>query len=103
MGLERTIELDGVHVIHAVGEVAREDAEPGADLEDHVGVLELGEPPDHAEDVLVREEVLAELAVGNDRKTGAHGRENAAAAFDSICASSSRGSSPRARASASTV
>ena len=44
---------------------------------------ELGEPADHAEDVLVDEEVLAELA---SSARDAHGRPKAAVAFASICA-----------------
>ena len=84
--LERPVELDGVDVRDAVGEVGRQDAEPGADLQHDVLRLELGEPPDHAEDVRVGEEVLAELAFRRD----AHGSPNAAAAFASIRASSSR-------------
>ena len=49
-----------------VREIAREDAEPGTDLEHDVLRLELGEPTDHAEDVLVDEEVLAELLLRDD-------------------------------------
>ena len=59
--LERAVELDRVDVRDALGEVAREDAEARADLEHDVVGLEVGEAPDHAEDVLVDEEVLAEL------------------------------------------
>ena len=58
--LERAVELDRVHVRDARGEEAREDAEAGPDLEHDVVGLELGEALDHAEDVLVDEEVLAE-------------------------------------------
>src|SRR5207253_6198742 len=56
----------------------------------------------HAEDVLVDEEVLAELAVRDDRKAR-HGRPKAAVAFESIHASSTRGSSPRTSASTVSV
>ena len=59
--LERAVDLDGVDERDALGEVAGEDAEARADLEDDVGGLELGEAADHAEEVLVDEEVLAEL------------------------------------------
>ena len=59
--LERAVDLDGVDERDALGEVAGEDAEARADLEDDVGGVELGEPADDAEDVLVDEEVLAEL------------------------------------------
>ena len=48
-------------VADAIGEVARQDAEAGSDLEHDVVAAELGEAADHAEDVLVGEEVLAEL------------------------------------------
>ena len=80
--LEAAVELDRVDRRDAVGEVAREDAEPGPDLEHDVARLELGEPADHAEDVLVDEKVLAELLLRRD----VHGRPKARAAFASICA-----------------
>ena len=44
--------------------------------------VELREPPDHAEDVVVDEEVLAELAVGSDGEL--HGSANAADALASM-------------------
>ena len=59
--LERAVELDRVDVRDAVGEIGGEDAEARADLEHAVLRRELGEAADHAEDVLVGEEVLAEL------------------------------------------
>ena len=74
----------------AVGEVARQHAETRADLEHDVVRLELGEPADHAEDVLVDEEVLAERLLRRDG-WHAHGRPNAAVALASICAASSAG------------
>ena len=40
--------------------------EPAADLQHHVARLELGRRADHAQDVVVDQEVLAELAVGPD-------------------------------------
>ncbi len=69
--LERRVELDGVHARDALCEVAREDAESGADLEHDVARVERGEPFDHAEDVLVDEEVLAELLLRRDVHAGA--------------------------------
>src|SRR5439155_22278412 len=59
----------------------------------------LGEPPDHAEQVRVGEEVLAECLLRLD----VHGRPNATRAFSSICAARSAGSSPRAAARAATA
>ena len=97
--LERAVDLDGVDERDPLGEVAREDAEPGADLEHDVLGLELGETADDAEDVLVDEEVLAEVLLRAD----GHERPKAAVAFASICASSSVGSSSRAAASAASV
>src|SRR6266511_487047 len=97
VGLERGIELDRVHVRDALGQVGGEDPETGADLEHHVARLELGQPADHAEDVLVDEEVLTELLLRRDH------RENAVAAFASIRAASSSASSLRASASAATI
>ena len=58
-GLERPVDLDRVDVRDAVGEETRQDAEARADLEHDVVGSECGEPFDHAEDVLVDEEVLA--------------------------------------------
>ena len=51
----------------ALGEVAREDAHARADLEHDVVRPELGEAADHAEDVRVDEEVLAELLLRRRR------------------------------------
>src|SRR5829696_5082840 len=83
----------------ASGEVAAEDAEPRADLEHDVFDVELGEPADHAEDVQVGEEVLAEPLLRRD----AHGSEKATVAFASIRAASSLASSERASARTPTV
>src|SRR5204863_3258443 len=69
------------------------------DLEDDVLRRELGQTADHAQDVLVDEEVLAELALRED----VHGSEKTAAAFASICRVNSLASSPRIAASAATV
>ncbi len=57
------VELDDVHVAHARREVLGEHAEATADLEHDVLRRELGGALDHAEDVRVDQEVLAELAV----------------------------------------
>src|SRR6266498_4102477 len=95
---ERAVDLDRMHERDAVGEVARQDAEPGADLEHDVVRLEPGEPSDHAEDVLVDEEVLAELLLRADRHS-----EKQRVAFASSCVASASGSSLRARASTATV
>jgi hypothetical protein len=64
--LEPSVELDDVHMGGALGEVLRQHPEPTADLEHHVGGLELGGAADDVEDVGVDEEVLAQLAVGPD-------------------------------------
>ena len=58
------VDLDHVHVRDALGEVLGEDAEAAADLEHDVAGVELGRAVDHAEDVRVDEEVLAEVAIG---------------------------------------
>ena len=70
-GSSDAVELDGVDVRDAVGEIAREHAEAGADLEHDVVRRELGEAADHAEDVLVDEEVLAELLLRGRTVTAA--------------------------------
>ena len=58
------------------GEELRQHADAGADLEHDVVRRELGEAADHAEDVLVHEEVLAErlLRTGDHSQTEALGR-----------------------------
>src|SRR5439155_8191410 len=91
---ERAVELDGVDVRDAVGQVAREHAEARPDLDHDVVGLQVSEAADHAEDVLVDEEVLAELLL---RADAAH-RPKAAVAFVSIRCS--RSGSPRTSASA---
>ena len=83
----------------AIREVAREHAQSGTDLEHDVLRGELRQPPDHADEVLVDEEVLPERLL---RRHG-HGKPKAAIAFASILAAKSPGSSPRAAASAITV
>src|SRR5205085_12025711 len=91
--------LDRVDAADVRGEVTREHSLTGADLEDDVVRLELGQAPDHLEDVRVAEEVLAVLLL----RARAHGSPKHWAAFCSICRSSSVGSTSRARASAETV
>src|SRR5215212_6208571 len=84
---------------NTVRQVGGEHAEAGPDLEHDVVLVELGEASDHAEDVRVAEEVLAELLLRPD----AHARPKAVVAFASIRAASSSASSPRAAARAATV
>src|ERR671936_3218589 len=109
-----------------VGEIGREHAESGADLEHDVTRTELGEAPDHAQDVLVRQEVLTEVPLRADDHPAVRGRtcrlaaarapaplaptggfpagsENAAVAFASIRAASASTSSPRLAARAATT
>jgi hypothetical protein len=57
---ESPVQLDRVHVRDALGEEAGQHAEPRPDLEHDVRALERGEALDHAQDVVVDEEVLAE-------------------------------------------
>jgi len=94
-GLERPVELDSVDELHPVGDVTREHAESRPDLEHDVGGREIAHPLDHAEDVLVDEEMLAQRLLGLD----GHARPNALAAFACIRAASSVSSSPRVSAS----
>src|SRR6266542_4962783 len=82
----------------SLGQEAGEDAAARADLEDDVGLREIREPLDHAQDVLVDEKVLAELFP----RPGAH-RAKQRAAFALICAASSATSALRACASTATV
>src|SRR5581483_116616 len=96
---KRPIDLDRMHERDPFGQVPGEDAEPGTDLEDDVIGLELGEPADHSEDVLVDEKMLAELFLRADARHS----PKAAFAFASTCASSSEGSSSRAAATAASV
>ena len=79
--LEPPVELDRMDVRHVLAEVAREHAEARPDLEDDVVRLELGQAPDHTQDVRVDEEMLAEALPRND----AHS-PNTRAALASICA-----------------
>src|SRR5262249_33641344 len=93
VGLERSVELDGVDVGDPLGEVAREDAEARPDLEHDVVWLEVREAADDSEDVLVDEEVLAERLLRGDVHS-----PKAAVALASICRASSAWPSPRASA-----
>ena len=61
--LERGVDLHDVDVADASGQVLGQNAEPAADLEHDVVFTELGGAADHAQDVVVDQEVLAELAV----------------------------------------
>src|ERR1700693_2090305 len=101
MALEGAVELDGVHARDPLGEIGGENSEPGADFQNDVVARQPGEATDDAEDVLVDEKVLAEVAVRGDWQR--HGSENAAAAFASMRVPSSSGSSPRTSARAATV
>src|SRR6185503_1198507 len=83
---------------HVLGEVAREDAEPRPDLEHDVVRLERREPADHAQDVRVDQEVLAQILARRD----AHSAKTRAA-FASISAVSSSSPTPRSSASAAYV
>src|SRR4051812_6147580 len=104
MRLEARVDLDGVDVLAAVGEHAREDAESRADLEHDVLSVELREPRDDAEDVVVDEEVLTERLLRRDTHGSVGtGRPNASVAFASICRSSAPTSSPRVSASTASV
>ena len=64
-GLEPDVDLDGVHEAGGPGDRDREGADAGADLEHHI----VGTDPRLAHrkvgEVLVQEEVLAELRVGS--------------------------------------
>ena len=64
--LERAVDLDHVQVGDPRRQVLAQHAEAAADLEHDVRAIELRGAVDHAEDVVVDQEVLAELAVGPD-------------------------------------
>src|SRR5205823_8527774 len=100
MRLQRAIDLDRMDEGHAVGQVAREDAQARPHLEHHVGRREPREPPDHVQKVVVDEEVLPQALL---RPDAIHGSAKTAVALASISAASSSTSSPRAAASAATV
>ena len=84
---------------HARRQVLRQHPQPPADLEDDVVRLELGGRADDAQQVVVDEEVLAQLSVGPDvelpqtsqARLAGLGRHHpkTRAAFDSTSASSS--------------
>ena len=100
---EPSVELDGVNVGALLGQHAGQGAEARADLEHDVGGVELGQPGDDAEDVVVDEEVLPERLLGLRPAHGA-GSPKAAVAFRSICLlEQPRSSSPRASARTASV
>ena len=111
--LEPPVDLDRVHVRAALGEARRERAHAGADLERHVVGAQRREPLDHAEQVVVHEEVLAEARVRpeaelgqpreRDLTRGVHGKAKTRAALASTCAASSPASTPRIAATAFSV
>src|SRR5215471_5885457 len=98
MRLEPTVDLGGVDVCDTLGEVARQHAEPRPHLEHDVVRLESCEPADHAENVLVDEEVLPEVLTRRDGHS-----PNTRFAFSSICAARASRLAPRICASASYV
>ena len=61
MWLEPAVELDGVDARDSLGEVFGQNPQARPDFEHDVFRVELREPPDDAEDVVVDQEVLAEL------------------------------------------
>ena len=109
--LERAVDLDHVQVADARREVLGQDAESATHLEHHVDVRELGGVGDEAQDVVVDQEVLPELAVRPDPElpqaaeaglTGSgrlltHG-PNTRTAFASTVRSSSSYATPRSAA-----
>ena len=106
--LERAVDLHDMEVRHLRREELRQHAEPAADLEHDIARVELGRGADHAQDVVVDQEVLAELAVGADAEGAqapearlarlvAHG-PSTRAAFASTLRSSSSYSIPRSSA-----
>jgi hypothetical protein len=64
--LEAAVELDDVDVARQLREVLGQHAEPAADLEHDVVRPDLRRARDHAEQVRVDQEVLAEVAVRAD-------------------------------------
>ena len=111
--LEPAVDLDRVHVGAVPGEVRRERADAGADLERHVVGAQSRQPLDHAEQVVVDQEVLPEILVGPQAELGqpgerdlarrVHGRAKTRAAFASTCAASSPAATPRMAATALSV
>ena len=64
--LERAVDLHHVQVRDPRGEELRQHAQPAAHLEHDVVIVELRRLADHAQDVVVDQEVLAELAIRAD-------------------------------------
>ena len=100
--LEPAVELDGVDVGAALGEEPGEDAEARPDLEHDVVGVELGQPGDDAEDVVVDEEVLAERLLRCDAH-GAGEAEGRVGVPVDLRARAPRAPSPRTSASAASV
>ena len=65
-GLQAPVGFDDVEVVDAGREIGAQDPEAAADLEHDIVRGELREAADHAEQVVVDEEVLPELAVRAD-------------------------------------
>ncbi len=111
--LQPPVDLDCVHVRAALRQPGCERADARADLERDVLALQRGEPLDHAQQVVVDEEVLAELAIGpqaelrqaceRDLARRAHGSAKTRAAFASTWSPSSSASTPRSSATARSV
>ena len=111
--LEAPVDLDGVHVRAVGGQARGERAHARADLERHVVGAQLGEPLDHAEQVVVHEEVLPEARVGTETELGqprerdlardVHGKAKTRAALASTCAARSGAPTPRMAATAPSV
>ena len=76
----RCVRNDPSVMAQSLGQVTREHAEPWADLEHDIVLAELGEPLDHAQDVVVDQEVLPERLARPD----AH-NEKTRSAFATIC------------------
>ncbi len=106
--LEPAVDLDRVDVGHLRREVGGQHPEPGADLEHDVLRPQVGQAVDDPQDVVVEQEVLAEVAVGLQpqlaepgegqlaRRPVAHRpNANARAALATTCSPSAPASSPR--------
>ena len=108
--LEAAIDLDRVDARHLRRQVLGQRPDPRAHLEHDVVGPELREPVDHQQQVVVEQEVLAELAVRAQAVLGeaaqralprlGHqaGSANAASALSTIARPSASGSSPRSSA-----
>jgi hypothetical protein len=111
--LQAAVDLDRVHVRTAAGQARSQSAHAGADLERNVLRLQPRQPLDHAEQVVVDEEMLSELLVRTQAELGqarerdlagrAHGSAKTRAAFASTCAANSPAVTPRIAATARSV